>query len=115
MDVPVLGSFSAARQMLPFVKNLKELAQPYAIQMRNVTTTSESVYDALVASIANVYRDVLSTGFINPSSHPDDHKLYHNVHKVVDGPCYAFLVHGKGPAVGGQGTFDYLWIPVIAF
>lgn len=29
--------------------------------------------------------------------------LYDNPKRVVDGPCYAFVVHGIGPAVGGFG------------
>jgi len=26
-----------------------------------------------------------------------------NPRRVLDGPCYAFVVHGKGPTVGGFG------------
>ena len=63
--------------------------------------SSENLYDELEASINSVYDHVinnndlseeLSTLFLNPMS-------------VVDGPCYAFVVHGKGPAVNGFGEF----------
>ena len=45
----------------------------------------------------------MEQGFIDSVSHPNEFKLFNNPHHVIDGPCYAFLVHGKGPAVGGQG------------
>ena len=105
-DVPVLGSFSAARQILPYIKALKEnssFAGPYSMLLRGAMTSSADVYHALVKSIANVYRDVMETGFISESDHPDEFKLFNNPHHIVDGVAYAFLVHGKGPAVGGQG------------
>ena len=41
----------------------------------------------------------MQIGYIDPSVHPEEHKLFHNPQHAVDGPCYAFLVHGKGPAV----------------
>ena len=45
----------------------------------------------------------MEQGFIDSVSHPNEFKQFNNPHHVIDGPCYAFLVHGKGPAVGGQG------------
>ena len=71
--------------------------------LRGEETTATEVYNALISSIANVYRDVMTTGFIDEYAHRDEYKLFNNPHRVVDGPCYAFLVHGKGPAVGGVG------------
>ena len=72
--------------------------------LRGVETTAAQVYDALLASIENVYNDVVfGSGFIDSNTHPEEHKLYDNPFRVVDGPCYALVVHGKGPAVGGQG------------
>ena len=71
--------------------------------LRGVSTNSSAVYDFLVTAIGNVYRDVMTRGFINPVTHPGEYALFHNPHHVVDGPCYVFLVHGKGPAIGGQG------------
>eukprot|EP01082_Thalassiosira_pseudonana_P006261 g5838.t1 g5838 contig20:267481-269540(+) len=100
-DVPILGSFSAAKQILPYLKALK--SSSYSMPLRGRVTTVTEVYDAIVSSIANVYRDVMNTGFIDEYAHPDEYKLFNNPHRVVDGPCYAFLVHGKGPAVGGVG------------
>eukprot|EP00804_Cyclotella_cryptica_P026688 CCRYP_007918-RA/>CCRYP_007918-RA protein AED:0.35 eAED:0.35 QI:932/1/1/1/1/1/3/166/417 len=73
------------------------------MNLRGKKTTAAQVYTSLIRSIANVYRDVMEQGFVDSVSHPNEFKLFNNPHHVIDGPCYAFLVHGKGPAVGGQG------------
>ena len=59
--------------------------------------TAGELYDALIASIEKVYEEVIIDGGV-PSN-----QLYLNPLDVVDGPCYAFVVHGKGPAVNGFG------------
>lgn len=75
----------------------------YSMTLRGSNTTAAEVYSKLVSSIANVYRDVMNSGFIDKKAHPTEYKLFNNPHRVVDGPCYVFLVHGRGPAVGGVG------------
>ena len=51
-----------------------------------------------------MYQDVVSgDGLISEANHPEDHHLFKNLFNIVDGPCYVFVVHGRGPAVGGQG------------
>ncbi|KAL7538809.1 hypothetical protein ACHAXR_008806, partial [Thalassiosira sp. AJA248-18] len=107
-DVPVVGLFSAARFLRPYGKYLK--SQGYKMELydyQTKTTRTKSavdVYDNLIAAIDNVYGDIIgSDGKINESNHPDEYNLFNNPFNVVDGPCYAFLVHGRGPAVGGQG------------
>jgi hypothetical protein len=71
--------------------------------LRGIEVTAAQVYDALITSIENVYNDVILGGTIDQVKHPEEYKLFHNPFRVVDGPCYAFVIHGKGPAVGGQG------------
>lgn len=100
-DVPVSGMFSAARFIRPYGKALKEMG--YSMTLRGEETTAKEVYDNLIASINNVYSDVMTYGEINPELHRLDYNLYRNHFDTIDGPCYAFVVHGKGPAVGGQG------------
>jgi hypothetical protein len=102
-DVPILGSFSAALQIRPYLKQLKATNPGYSMTLGGSVKSVEAVYDNLVGHIANVYRDVMEDGFINNATHPDEYSLYDNPKRVVDGPCYVFLVHGKGPAVGGFG------------
>jgi hypothetical protein len=99
--VPVLGIFSAARFIRPYLKALRDI--DYSITLRGETTTAAVLYESLIQSINNVYMDIVNEGFINKDLHPVEYELFDNPFRVVDGPCYAFLVHGKGPAVGGFG------------
>ena len=105
-DVPILGSFSAALQIRPYLKQLKASNPRYSMTLGGVVKSVEDVYATLVNHIANVYKDVMETGFIDEATHPDEYSLYNNPKRVVDGPCYVFLVHGKGPAVGGFGEIQ---------
>ncbi len=102
-DIPVLGSFSAALKIRPYLKRLLESNPTYSMTLGGATKSVSDVYNTLVGHIANVYKDVMNTGFIDAVAHPDEYQLYDNPHQVIDGPCYVFLVHGKGPAVGGFG------------
>ena len=69
-----------------------------------MTKKAKGVFADLIMSINNIYEDdVLGNGHINKNMHPDEYHFYDNLFRVIDGPCYAFLVHGRGPAVGGQG------------
>jgi len=102
-DVPVLGSFSAALKIRPYLKRLLETNPGYSMTLGGSVKSVEDVYATLVSHIANVYNDVMQYGFIDPVTHPDEYQLFNNPHQVIDGPCYVFLVHGKGPAVGGFG------------
>ena len=103
-DVPVTGLFSAARFIRPYAKYLKYINYSLKDENGTIWKTAEQAYDHLIASINNVYEDVIyNGGTIDSVTHPIEHHLFDNPHRVVDGPCYAILVHGKGPAVGGQG------------
>eukprot|EP00977_Amphora_coffeiformis_P029102 scaffold38788_cov221-Amphora_coffeaeformis.AAC.2 len=105
-DVPVSGIFSAARFIRPYGAVLRDIG--FAMSLRGETVSAKQLYDALVGAINNVYSDVINgNGYIDADAHPDEYELFNNPFKVVDGPCYVFLVHGIGPAVGGQGfAFD---------
>lgn len=93
----IIRSFATIHQVL------KERKREYSMKLRGKKTTAAQVYNSLVRSIANVYRDIMEQGVVDSDAHPNEFKLFNNPHRVIDGPCYAFLVHGKGPAVGGQG------------
>jgi hypothetical protein len=105
-DVPILGSFSAALQIRPYLKQLKASNPGYSMTLGGAVKSVEDVYATLVNHIANVYKDVMENGVIDEATHFDEYSLYNNPKRVVDGPCYVFLVHGKGPAVGGFGEMQ---------
>ena len=103
-DVPVVGMFSAARFIRPYGKYLKYMGYSVKDENGNIWKTAEQAYDNLIESINNVYDDVINgNGVIDKVAHPEEHHLYDNPHRAVDGPCYAFVVHGLGPSIGGQG------------
>lgn len=105
-DVPILGSFSAARNIRPYAKKLAEMG--YTMDIAGVKTNAADLYEDLMDSINKVYEDVVirrreTGGFIDPATSPNEHYLFDNPFRVVDGPCYTFVIHGHGPAVGGYG------------
>jgi hypothetical protein len=105
-DVPINGMFSAARFIRPYAKELKE--RGYKMNLRGEEVTAAKAYDDLIEAINNVYFDVvahpdINNGMINPEEHRMEYDLFRNHFHVIDGPCYAFVVHGRGPAVGDQG------------
>eukprot|EP00581_Thalassiosira_minuscula_P007826 CAMPEP_0183703136 /NCGR_PEP_ID=MMETSP0737-20130205/993_1 /TAXON_ID=385413 /ORGANISM="Thalassiosira miniscula, Strain CCMP1093" /LENGTH=668 /DNA_ID=CAMNT_0025929845 /DNA_START=642 /DNA_END=2648 /DNA_ORIENTATION=- len=109
-DVPVVGLFSAARFLRPYGKYLKEEVPKFRMRLYDSASgkfkwkSAADVYDNLIAAINNVYDDVINgNGQIDEQEHEEEYHLFHNPFQLVDGPCYAFLVNGKGPAVGGQG------------
>ncbi len=102
-DVPILGSFSAALKIRPYLKRLLETKPDYSMTLGGSVKSVTDVYETLVGHIANVYKDVIQYGIIDQATHPAEYQLYNNPNQVIDGPCYAFLVHGEGPAVGGFG------------
>ena len=105
-DVPILGSFSAALKIRPYLKHLLEKSPDYSMTLGGTAKSVTEVYNTLVEQIANVYKDVMQYGLIDQANHPLEYQLYNNPNRVIDGPCYAFLVHGKGPAVGGFGEMQ---------
>lgn len=94
-------------QSSPYGKYLKSIgygSNLYRAGSGPEWVNASDAYDALIASINAVYEDVIyGNGMINANKHPTEHHLFDNPFRVVDGPCYAFLIHGKGPAIGGQG------------
>ncbi|KAG7337206.1 hypothetical protein IV203_013850 [Nitzschia inconspicua] len=102
-DVPVTGIFSAARFIRPYVKKLME--NRYSMIIRGEEVWAAKVYNDLITAIRNVFDDVVANGFIDASAHPEEYRLFDNPKRVVDGPCYGFLVHGLGPAIADFGYY----------
>lgn len=104
-DVPIIGAFSAATQISHYGKALRDMN--FGMKIKGVYTTAVEVYNSLLKMIENTYfvesRNKSPTFF--QKRFPNEYHLFHNKNQVVDGPCYAFVIHGKGPAVGGFG-FD---------
>ena len=99
-------------------------------QMTTAAQVHDNLLQALNNVYSDV---VYKSGSIDPVAHPMEHTLFNNPFRIIDGPwyveelafanlllqtltlsfryaaffslnlSYAFLVHGLGPAIGGQG------------
>ena len=103
-DVPVLGTFSSARFIKPYLEHLVNTGSTTTFNGRTAT----EIRDALRASVNNVHYDLVVDGHmqdgraqINSSTHPDEYHLFGNPLGVVDGNSYSFLVNQLGVAVNG--------------
>lgn len=64
---------------------MKELN--YQMTLRGETKTAAELNDSLITSIDNVFDDVINgDGTINSSLHPEEHYIFDNKFKVIDGP-----------------------------
>ena len=65
-DVPVVGLFSAARQLRPYGKYLKDTYSNYKVKLwdstlgRQTWVKASDAYDDLISAINNVYDDVIN-------------------------------------------------------
>jgi len=102
-DVPVIGTFSNARFISPYVDWLVSTGSTTTLRVQGVDLTAVEIQAALRDSVNAVFEDVITdgAGFIDPIEHPDEYGLYHNKHGLIDGNSYGFLVNPLGVAVGG--------------
>ena len=101
-SVPVLGTFSAARFLRPYVDACE--AAGSRVLLRGASHTASTVRAALRDSVFNVYSDLVTRGLpkIDRSTNGlKEWSLYNNEAGVVDGTAYGIVINGKGPAVLG--------------
>jgi len=102
-DVPVIGTYSNARFIAPYLDWLVMTGSSTTLRVAGVDLTAPEIKAALRSSLNSVFEDVIQDGegFIDPVEHPDAYALYHNRHGLIDGNSYGFLVNPLGVAVGG--------------
>ncbi len=124
-DVPVLGTFSNALFIVPYINYLAywDARDGDTDLVLDLPTGSLSIFDiqaGLVNAINNVYEDVIGRepnhrrrprkhskrGSINPSRHEDEFNLFHNPFGVVDGNAYGILTGAEGVQVNGYPFVD---------
>lgn len=94
LNVPVLGSFSAAVFMKQFIDNVLEyVSLPEAKE--ELTKHSIVLGDAINA----VVTDVMTTGSVDPNR--ESTKIFINDTEVPDGTSYGIVFNGHGVAVDG--------------
>ena len=108
IDVPILGTFSNAKFIQPYIDYLADYARRNShVDLKLELPTGDlSIFDiqtALRTSINNVFEDVIEDGLgtIDRTEHPDEWHLFHNPKGVVDGNSYSYLVGAIGVQVNG--------------
>ncbi len=102
-DLGVLGTFSSAQFIKPYVEFLAENSST-TLDIGGQSLTATAIRNALRIAINNVHADVLDSGNISKAEHPAEYALFHNPFGVVDGNAYSFLVNRLGVAVNGFPT-----------
>jgi hypothetical protein len=100
-DIPVLGTFSAARFMQRHLDYLESSNTTTTLRVQGVDLDISAIKTALKTSINNVFSDVIATGVIDVLAHPIDYALYANPEGVIDGNSYGILLNKIGVAVLG--------------
>lgn len=103
-DVPVLGTFSSARFLQPYLEHLVRTgSSTHLLVGGQRMVTALSAQERLRKAINAVYQDLIAEGrdHIDAKKHPEEYALFHNKHAVVDGNCYGFLVNAMGQAING--------------
>lgn len=94
--IPVIGTYSNARQLVPMVERALALGSEIGAQKR---LDLEEKLDVLTTLMQQAFNDVRTLGRINNATHPAAHALFANVHGVPDGNSYSFVLHSRGAAV----------------
>lgn len=107
-DVPVLGTFSAAQFIKPYLAELVRRQSDVTLQVDGETITAHQALRRLTTAIDRVHQDLIAQPNhvhgrtqINAHVHADEYALFHNVHGTVDGNSYSFLTNQLGVAVNG--------------
>ena len=107
-DVPVLGTFSSAQFIKPYVEELVRRNVQTELVIDGAPMTAEDIQDALKMAVNNVYQDIIASpnwvdgrAQIDKQRHPDEYALFHNPLGIIDGNSYSFVVNALGVAVDG--------------
>jgi len=105
VHIPVLGTYSNARFMLPFIDRILSMGESVGIGALKLEELAGR-RDELVDLMDIVVDDVRSTGWIDATSHPTAAALFSNPTGLCDGNSYSLLVHPNGVAVGRFWSAD---------
>ena len=99
-DIPVLGNWSSARFIRPYINALYNNGVDSwsgTINGKDIAT----IHGALKGAIENVYDQVLVSATWGSSGGSSEYKLFGNASGLIDGNSYGFLVNTGGVAVMG--------------
>ena len=107
-DVPVLGTFSSAQFIKPYVDELARAGSSTTLSVDGQVLDVYGIQSALRDAINNTHADLIVSPHmvdgraqINAATHPVEYGVFHNKHGLLDGNSYSFLVNAFGVAVNG--------------
>ncbi len=107
-DVPVLGTFSSARFIQPYVDHLVRTGSGVTLTVGGAPMSASDVQSDLRRAIDNTHHDLIRRPHlvdgrpqINRDTHPVEYAVFHNPLGVIDGNSYSFLLNSLGVAVNG--------------
>ena len=110
-DVPVVGTYSSARFITPYVELLARRRSTTTLEVNGASLSVDDVLADLRDAVNNAHHDLVvdpnivdGRPQIDPLAHPDEYALFANLPGVIDGNAYSFLVHPLGVAVNGFKT-----------
>jgi len=111
LDVPVLGTYSAAQFILPYLDYLVDSGSKTTLNVGSIKeVTPYEARNRLRQGIADVHDDLIvkKQQAIDKEKHPQEYALFHNPYQVVDGSCYGFLVNAFGRASEGFPVYRFI-------
>ena len=93
-DIPVLGIWSSARFLRPYINHLLNTNWSGTIAGKNIST----IHSELKTAIENTFNNVLNNNTWESST---EYKLFGNSSGLIDGNSYGFLTNTGGVAVLG--------------
>ncbi|MEW6534355.1 MAG: hypothetical protein AB1454_01900 [Candidatus Auribacterota bacterium] len=102
-DVPIVGTFSTARFITPYIDWLVDTGSTTTLTVQGAPLSAVDIRNALRDAINNAYEDIITDGlgFVDEAEHPEEYALFHNKHGIIDGNAYGYLINKFGVAVGG--------------
>ena len=104
VDVPVMGVFSAAQFIKPYLQYLVMTGSTTTLNIGGKAGLTAAEAEEQIRNAVNAVHDdviVRGKGWIDEDVHPEEFALFHNPMGVVDGNAYGFLLNPLGVAVGG--------------
>ena len=101
-QVPVLGTYSNARHLVPMAR--RALMSPLISTPKKMALTER--VQALETLMAHAFNDIVASGSISNATHPEAHALFANERGVIDGNCYSLILHPLGAAVNSFWSLE---------
>jgi len=111
-DIPIYGSYSAARFIRPYIKQLVQDGYEGTLRVAGEELTINDIYEDLHTAIDNVFDDIIGSTdgarncFIKESEHPKEYALFHNKLGISDGNSYGILTNNVGVAINDFPTTE---------